>query len=47
MCHAVRPEKEIITCDDKPICRDGDCKEKFYAKNKPRPRFTPATDEQF
>ena len=35
-CHALKAKADIIFVDDQPICRIGDCKEKFYAQNHPR-----------
>lgn len=37
-CHAVKAKADIIFVDEnKPICGEGDCKDAYYAKTRPRP----------
>lgn len=36
-CHALRAKAEIIWCDDKPICKEGDCKNAHYRNTMPVP----------
>lgn len=36
-CHALRPKKEIIFSDDKPLCRDTLCLDAHHLANLPRP----------
>lgn len=36
-CHAVKNAADIIIVDDKPVCRQGNCKEKYYESAHPRP----------
>lgn len=37
-CHGVKAHRDIIYCDEKPICKEGDCRDKFYEATRPRPR---------
>ena len=43
-CHCLRAKGDIIFCDEKPICRHGDCKERHYAKTRPHSWLAPVDD---
>lgn len=44
-CYGLKAKADIIMVDDKPICRHGNCKEKYYETVRPRVRrFTAADD---
>lgn len=34
-CHAVRPRREIIYVDDRPLCRFTNCKEEYERATRP------------
>ena len=36
-CHGLKAKADIVIIDDKPICRIGKCKEKYYETSHPRP----------
>ncbi len=44
-CHGVKARRDLIYCDDKPICKEGKCREKFYEATRPRPRCYGAGDD--
>lgn len=35
-CHGLKAKADIIFCDEKPVCKEGDCRDKFYEATRPR-----------
>ena len=36
-CHGLKAKTDTIFVDDKPICREGGCKDAYHQANHPRP----------